>query len=132
MNKTLPVTLKQLAVEVNVPVRELVKLYKKIEIHFPAKPSVKITPEHIESILPLIKQYLREPYPSSKSTMKRFAKKQKNSKKTKSGKRKMSKQIEKEIYQSIDGFGNKVYKKPKVKSDFKVVKPVIISTPMKS
>ena len=134
MNNTLPVTLKQLAVEVNVPVRELVKLFLKIGFDFPAKPSVKITPEHIEAIIPLIKKYLSQPNPTSAKTMKKFNKKRKTSKSKgkKTGKRKISLGVEKEIFQSIDGFSKKVPKKPKVKREFKVKKPVIISTPMKS
>ena len=134
MNKELPRTLKHLAVEVNVPVRELVKLYSRLGFKFPNKPSVKLDPQHIKLILPLVQEYLSQPLPISKRTRNRLKKSEKVSKRKKraSGKKKMSQKIQKEIMLSVDGFGVKVPKKAKKKSKFKSKKPVIISTPMKS
>lgn len=133
MNQDLPRTLKGLAVEVNVPVRELVKLYSQIGIKFPNKPSVKLDPEHIELILPSIKEYLARPFPVSKKTRKKMKRKPRVSGKQRKeiGKKKMSKQVEKEIMLSLDGFGSKAPKKPNKKTKFSPKKPIIISTPMK-
>lgn len=134
MKQELPRTLKQLAVEVNVPVRELVKLYSRIGYNFPNKPSVRLDPEHIELIIPIVKEYLSKPLPVSKRTKRKMTKKTHGSKKKRKveGKKKMSRKVEKEIISSLDGFGSKVPKNPKVKSKFKSKKPIIITTPMKS
>ena len=134
MKQELPRTLKQLAVEVNVPVRELVQLYSRLGYNFPSKPSVKIGPEHIKIIIPLVEEYLSKPLPVSKRIKRKMTKKTKvsNKKSKAEGKKKMSKEVENEIMLSLDGFRSKVPKKSKKKPKFKPKKPVVIYTPMKS
>ena len=132
MKQNLPKTLKDLAVEVNVPVRELVKLFSRKGFAFPNKPSVKLDPEHIRLVLPSIEEYLSKPIPVSRKTQKRIDKKQNNKRGKKGqGKKKSNKKVEKEIFSSLVAFSSKAPKSPKKKSKFKPKKPVIISTPMK-
>ena len=134
MKQELPRTLKQLAVEVNVPVRELVNLYRRIGYNFPSKPSVKLGPEHIKTIIPLLEEYRAKPTPVSKRMKRKMTKKNKgfNKKSRAEGKKKMSNEVENEIMSSLDRFRTKVPKDPKKKPKFKPKKPVVIYTPMKS
>jgi len=123
----LPNRLKDFAVEVNVPVRELVKLFNACGHNVHNRPSYKLSAIQISDVLPLVKDYLQKPMNISKKNKKALAKRKKGSTKNK-----ISNKLSSEILTSIDGFHMKVPKKTlKSKKKVTLKPPRIISTPMK-
>lgn len=122
----LPVRLKDLAVQVNVPVKELVKLFAEIGLSVKNRPSTRITPEEIGAVLPKVRIFLQSIHPVSRKTQQKI---EKAGKKNKKGA--IQSKLKLEILKSTDGFGTKQPKQKKRKNNFKPKKIVIISTPMK-
>lgn len=122
----LPSRLKDLAVQVNVPVKELVKLFAEVGLSINNRPSTKITPEQINIVLPQVRIYLQSTNQISRKTKNKL-----NKKKKRTSKKSNLSELKLDILKSVDGFGAKTPKQNKKKNKIKPKKVVIISTPMK-